>query len=244
MKSKLAVISIVLNVILVAILCAFCALFGIFDIILENIFVGDYYVNVLTTQHYTERLEDFKQRPNNEDEIIFVGDSITEGSFFDEIFLGDRVINRGIDSDTTDGILNRVDEIVESNPAKIFIMIGINDIGNRIPNDQIINNYQKFINTIKQESPETEIYLQSVLPCNYDVMTDNSRNQSRTAENIENLNSEIKVLAEQNDCTYIDLYSGMLDDKNQLPESYTIDGVHLTHEGYNVWGELLEPYFD
>lgn len=181
-------------------------------------------------------------RPNNEGEIIFLGDSLTEYSYFEEIFVEELVINRGIGSDTTDGILNRLEEVIESNPEKIFLMIGINDIGNGLSTEEIVENYISILDYIYANSPITQIYIQSVLPCNSDLMEDNLRNANRTATNITDLNDALISLANDRRCVYLDYYSYFLDDNNQMAEVFTEDGVHLTQEGYTLWGELVSEY--
>jgi hypothetical protein len=61
----------------------------------------------------------FRSLPNEANEIIFLGDSITDGCNWSEMFHDLRVKNRGISADITDGVLDRLDEVVESKPLKI-----------------------------------------------------------------------------------------------------------------------------
>ena len=114
--------------------------------------------------YYIGKNEVFEKLPNTENEIIMVGNSITDNFEWHEIFRDVNIIDRGIGSDITKGVFQRLNEITESNPLKIFIMIGINDIARGYPIETIYNNYVQVIQTIQLQSPKTRIYIQSVLP--------------------------------------------------------------------------------
>jgi len=55
--------------------------------------------------------------------VVMVGDSLTDGAEWGELFPGAGIANRGIDGDTTDGVLERMDAILALHPAKAFVMI-------------------------------------------------------------------------------------------------------------------------
>lgn len=112
----------------------------------------------------------FEIMPNDTNEIIFLGNSITDYCEWHELFGNPNIKNRGIGRDVIHGVIARLDEIVESNPKKIFIMIGINDLGRKRTTEQILTDYDRLLSFIKQKSPETEIFIQSILP------TDNAEN--------------------------------------------------------------------
>ena len=107
-------------------------------------------------RHYYLKKSVFEVLPNNDDEIIFLGNSITAGGIWTELFQDLRIKNRGISGDVTDGILFRLDEVTESNPGKIFIMIVVNDLSKGKSKTYILNNYQKIIDEILNDSPETK----------------------------------------------------------------------------------------
>ena len=113
-----------------------------------------------------QRVSLFQLLPNDKDEIIFLGDSITEGCNWSEIFHDKRIKNRGIGGDVTKGVLDRLDEIVESKPLKVFLMVGINDLAAGKTEKEVVTNIKKIIKSIQRRSAETEIYLQSILPVN------------------------------------------------------------------------------
>ena len=89
------------------------------------------------------------------------------------------------------------------------------------------------------EENGVEIYVQSVLPVNDQMSKFGVHN-----DEIARMNEGIRQLAEQYGMTYIDVYPSMLDGEGHLMKDYTIDGVHLTWQGYVTWQEVLQPYID
>src|SRR5688572_25430872 len=112
------------------------------------------------------KVEQFRSYPNSSKDIIFLGNSITAGVDWNELLQLKRVRNRGISGDISFGILERLDEITEGKPAKVFILIGINDISRNIPDSVILRNYKNMVQRIKQHSPRTKIYFQTLMPVN------------------------------------------------------------------------------
>ena len=89
------------------------------------------YQSELLKKHYKDRMEMFAFQPLNQGDIVFVGDSITElGMSWAHRFDDLRVRNRGIKGDMTYGVLERLNEMINTPPKAIFIMIGVNDIFN------------------------------------------------------------------------------------------------------------------
>lgn len=132
-------------------------------------------------------------------------------------------------------MLHRLDEIVERQPSKIFIMIGINDLEKGIPQKTTIDNIKDIVATLQEALSNGEIYLESVLPTT-----------TLALEKIENLNQEIEIVAEQNDDVfYVDIYSLFLtEDSTIKSEVLSADGVHLNGEGYRLWIEEIRKYVE
>lgn len=221
---KILIPSLVLNGILIV-----AAIFFFFKGYHEKInipFMRDYYLNKVThfqTLHSSGR------------SIVFIGDSLTDRCEWGELLDRCDVINRGIDADTTDGVLNRISDVTKLKPKKIFIMIGGNDfvIGRKVP--EIMAFYKKIIERIRIETPETIIYIQSVLPTVYHLVP-------LPKNYITDLNSNLKSLADNYTIFYVDIYSRMLDDRGDLNASFTLDGAHLNGIGYLVWREAIYQY--
>jgi lysophospholipase L1-like esterase len=180
----------------------------------------------------------FEQMPNSESEIIFIGDSLTDQGEWSELLGKADIRNRGISGDTTDGVLNRLDEITASQPQKLFLMIGANDLWNeKKPANKIAQNYRLILEQIQQQTPETQVFIQSLLPMNtidYSIKVNNS--------DIIAVNRHLQDLASEFSYTYIDLHQHFTNDQKQLDPVYTIDGVHLNGKGYLNWAKTVSPY--
>ena len=189
---------------------------------------------------YQYKVNQFKSYPDSSTDIIFLGNSITARTDWHELLGNPRARNRGISGDISFGVLERLSEVTAGKPAKIFILVGINDISRNIPDSLIINNYRSIIHQIKNESPATEIYLQTLLPVNNDFTQ--FKNHYNKDEHILNVNEQIKKLGKQEHIHVIDLYPHFLNSEKKLEKKYTEDGLHLNAEGYIVWAEILLPY--
>lgn len=186
--------------------------------------------------YYYHRKGHFESLPDTEEEIIFLGNSITDGAEWSELFGDPRVKNRGIGGDDTDGILERLSEVTSSQPEKIFLMIGTNDLSAGKSVEYILENYRLILRRIREASPQTEIFIQSVLPTEDEVHT------TRKNRDIMEINRGLQQIAEKEGLTYIDLFTPFATSENKLNMNYSIDGLHLNGEGYLLWKELAEPY--
>lgn len=215
--------------VLVLLCCCFC--------LALNSFSQATHDTTFYTTYYGQKLTLFKLAPKTKNGIIFLGDSITDIGEWSEIFKNKNVKNRGISSDNTFGVLSRLDEITASKPAKIFIMIGINDIAKSTPDTVILNNYKKIVTAIKTASPETKIIVQSILPTNNNF-SEFKRHQNKTAHIIF-INAALKDYCVAQRIEYVDLYNSFLDVEKKLDKKYTNDGLHINGLGYMKWKEIL-----
>lgn len=171
--------------------------------------------------------------PSQQVDMCFAGDSLTARGLWAEFFPDRSVANRGIGSDTSAGVLNRLDSIIALKPNSIFLMIGINDITHGIPVNETISNVQNAIETFSRELPTSTVYLESLLP-----MVDQTPEQG---EQIRELNRAFALLAEgKSRLAYIDLYPLFIDDAGVVDATlYSADGVHLNGYGYQRWIEAI-----
>ncbi len=199
----------------------------------------------LENEHYPyweQKASLFKRLPNTKNEIVFLGDSITDGCNWTELLQDLRIKNRGISGDTTDGILDRLDEITESNPLKIFLMIGINDLADGKSIEYTTNNIKRIIKTINKNSPETQIYIESILPVNSDF--GQFKNHTNKTTEIILINNALQKYARAQGITYIDLFSLFATKENKLNPEYTNEGLHLTGAGYLLWKSAIEKFIN
>lgn len=172
-----------------------------------------------------------------------LGDSLTENMLFSEYFsFRYRIKNRGISSDNTQGVLQRLDEVTGIKAAKIFILLGINDIGNGIALSESMTNYREIIKRIKHDSPCTKIYVQSVFPVDHKKLADNARCRRRTSAAIMAFNTGLRELADETGCEFVDTYSVFADGNGEMDYECTYDGLHLNGAGMTRWCKFLEEY--
>ncbi|MGV3502094.1 MAG: GDSL-type esterase/lipase family protein [Adhaeribacter sp.] len=183
------------------------------------------------------KVDQFRSYPDSRKDIIFLGNSITDGVDWVELVQNPRARNRGISGDITYGVLERLDEVIEGKPAKVFILIGINDISRNIPDALILKNYQRMVSRIKQGSPKTRIYLHTLMPVNSSF--GKFPNHYNKDQHILAVNQGLRELAAREKVTLIDLYPAFLGSDNRLVPAYTHDGLHLTAAGYQKWAEVL-----
>jgi lysophospholipase L1-like esterase len=187
---------------------------------------------------YLDRKSIYEALPDEKNEIIFLGDSITDDGEWSELFRDLKIKNRGVPGDRTDGVLARIGEVLSSSPQKIFLMIGYNDLSRNVEIKDIIFNYGKIIRTIKTQSPRTKIYIQSVLPVRYEFYRGKVKN-----EDILKLNDQLKKICEKNSVTYVDLFSRFCDSDQQLhPDFAGKDGLHLNGQAYFKWKSIIKNY--
>lgn len=170
----------------------------------------------------------FRELPVKAGSIVFIGDSHTE--LFPTSLLDKDVFKEGIAGDTTDGLLQRLDRIVESKPKKIFIEIGHNDLSRDKSPKYVVANISKIIN----QFPNSEIYVTSVLPCN--LLTKSGKPINRL-DNI--TNALLKNLCQSRHATFIDLYSQLVKGTGLDPNYDCGDRTHLSYQGYRVWANIL-----
>lgn len=195
--------------------------------------------NTLTTAKtkYTERVSLFKLVETQNVDAVFIGDSITERSLWNELFPGKLIVNRGIERDTSMGLLKRLEGIIDLKPKQIFLMIGVNDLIYGVEREDTIENYEKIILQLIEQAPAAELFVQSVLP-----VEEGARDLENKAINA--LNERIKALANANQVIYIDIHSKLKNERGVLDSTYTEDGLHLTGNAYMIWADEIRGYIE
>lgn len=188
--------------------------------------------------YYKERMEVFHKMPHRKGAVVFLGNSITEAGKWAEILPGEPVLNRGISGDNTFGVLARLPEILADRPKKIFLLIGVNDLKREVPVPVIVENYKRMVAMVRQQSPRTRLYLQSVLPVNDSMLIEPFRKV--TNSNVKRLNEALQELACQKRVRYVNLHEVYADEKGQLKKDETPDGLHLKVPSYPAWVKYLQ----
>lgn len=188
--------------------------------------------------YYNSREKLYQAIKSNPYDIIFFGDSITERAPWEELVgVKYKVGNRGIGGDNTFGMKARIEDVVLKKPHKIFLMMGINDVGRGIDLKLTLKNYEEIINIIRAKSPSTKIYIQSVLPLNEDILP--YEYLKGKEHMVRALGDGVKSLADKYKLTYVDVKTVLADDY-KLKAAYTSDGIHLNTDAYIAWGKYLK----
>lgn len=182
-----------------------------------------------------------------EENIVFFGDSITYRYNIKESFSDHYIVNKGINGHSTNDLLNRLDtDVIEYNPSKVFLLIGVNDLSGFIDKETVVDNIKKIIEKITEKRSKTKVYVESIYPINRRILTEKEYpiDEVLTNDLIKETNELIKELCKDKDLTYIDVYDELIDDEGNLKEEYTVEGQHLTDEGYKKVTEVLKKYVD
>lgn len=182
----------------------------------------------------------FAVLPRRPGSIVFLGDSLTRGVEWAELLDEPFARNRGISGDRADWVLHRVEEAVGDRPSQLFLMIGINDLLTDRAVPEILVDYEAILIEVRRLSPQTRVFVQSVLPVNNALLFRTFTHTVDSAE-VRALNEGIRKLAAARGATYIDLYPIFSRD-DQLSLEYTHDGIHLNGAAYLAWKAALAPY--
>ena len=202
-----------------------------------------------------DKLERFRILNQNvkKGEILFTGSSLMEQFPVNELLMTngmDQVVyNRGIGGFTTTDMLQHMVEMVfGTEPSRIFINIGTNDIGSpEYQLEALLERYEEIIVRIQERLPEAEIYMMAYYPVNEtDKIPEGEWGKTafvtRTNENINIANAAIENLAAKKGCRFINVNEGLADERGKLKKEYTIEGIHMYANGYQVVLQNLKKY--
>ena len=180
------------------------------------------------------RYDALRVLPVREKNIVFVGNSITNMHEWWEAFGSNpNIINRGVSGAVTQEVLDNIECIAIGKPKKVFLMLGTNDLGTAGMNstEQVLHNVTLIIECLQKKSPNTQIYLQSILP---------SENGIRNLKVEQDTNAALARLCMQKNITFIDLWK----DLSSISQNFehTLDGLHLKASGYAIWCKKIQSY--
>ena len=190
-------------------------------------------------------LEQYKQAnemivPQDENiEIVFFGDSITEGwPNFNAAFFNDNTfVGRGISGQTTSQMLLRFrQDVISLQPKKIVLLAGINDIAQNtgpIAIEAVMDNIISMAELAKSNG--IEMLLCSVLPANFFPW----RPEIIPTQKVIKLNELLRSYANENNLIYVDYYAAMVNQKKGLKSELGYDTVHPNKAGYAVMEQIL-----
>ena len=182
------------------------------------------------------------------DDAAFVGDSITEGIKLYDIMSNTTVIAaKGINLDTVftddkirtkEGNKTVLEALKDTDPKKIYLMFGANGVG-WFTEEEFVKSYTKLVQAVKEQHPDSQIFLQSILPVTK-KFEDSRKDISN--EKIDNYNELIVKIAEQEKVWYLDVASCFKDENGYLPADSNGDGMHFGNVYYQKWFDYLKTH--
>ncbi|MDQ2179223.1 GDSL-type esterase/lipase family protein [Marinifilum sp. D714] len=167
--------------------------------------------------------------------IAFLGDSLTYAGRWDDFFPNHEVYNHGVPGEKSNDILMRLPAVLDQKNDQIFLMMGVNDLGDGIESNAIVENFSKLILKVKNET-RSNLVIQSLLPVNFEMFPSNVFDSVK----IRDINSLLKSLCKEENITFVNLYPSFSTYSNELMKEYTYDGLHLNDAGYRVWKNCLQ----
>jgi lysophospholipase L1-like esterase len=172
----------------------------------------------------------FKSKPND-NEIIFLGTSITEGFNVKKEFNNPFVKNMGFAGSISENGIQVINKLINRKPKKLFLEFGVNDFKYNISPDTVKAHLVSMIDLVRLKSPATIIYVESVLPTGIDSLNNK----------IIGYNEEAKSICLMKGVTFINLYPNFLKG-DKIDSDLTIDGTHLSEAGYFNWKRLIDEF--
>lgn len=191
-------------------------------------------------------LERTRQDKQNKINIVFLGDSITQGwggegkEIWEKHFAPLGAVNYGIGGDTTRQILWRIQngEIDGLNPKLVVLKIGTNNLysdNNSGSDEEIAEGITKIVQTIRAKLPTTKVLLLGILPRQNDYFSGRAKN----------INALISKLDNGKTMHYLDMSAKFQTELGKVvPELYTADQLHLAKPGYQMWADSMQPLFE
>ena len=166
---------------------------------------------------------------------VFLGDSLTAGHDWSR--LSPAAVNLGLDGDTCAGVWARLDEVVDLDPAEIFLQIGINDFLRGASPGEILRGHLRIWDELAARLPGARLCIVSLLPYLEAALPGLPPNLE-----LIRLNAALAGEAGRRGLDFIDLFGVMADENGQLRLDCTSDGLHLSPLGYQIWGKRLAPH--
>ena len=162
------------------------------------------------------------------DGIVIVGDSRAE-AFVEYGFLSEAIVEakKGANLKYAD---EDIPDVVARQPKALVFSYGINDVtGNWNDAESFINRYKEILETYREELPDTEIFVCSIIP-----VKDNAVADDPTLEYLSEYAYQVKKMCEEDGYIFMDC-----DSLFDISEYYEGDGMHFKPEMYPIWGEMI-----
>jgi lysophospholipase L1-like esterase len=182
-------------------------------------------------------------------QIVFTGSSLME-MFPVHLWAAElgpdapKVYNRGVGGWRTEDMLLCLNEMVIAlQPRRVFINIGTNDISAEgYVREEMLKKYRTLLEKISEKLPQTKIIVMSYYPVNRTEKFNTTWFRARTNAEIDAVNNELKLMAEDMGLGYIDVTDCLRDENGDLCAEFAIDGMHMYPAGYERVFYVLRPF--
>lgn len=201
------------------------------------------HVSYQSFAHYNDKVAEFERmRPVDSTDVVMLGNSITEfGGDWNKRVGGRHIRNRGIAGDDAMGIYHRLVQILPGKPKAVFLMVGINDISHDLTGEQVAQLCIKVIEKIRHDAPQTKLYVQSILPINEGF--DRWKTLENKTDVVPSVNRRVRAYCQREGIEYIDLFAKFVRHGTyELRRELSVDGLHLSEQGYKQWTFILKRY--
>ena len=166
---------------------------------------------------------------------ILLGDSMIAYLPLSMYKYGQSLLNFGIPGDTTTGVLNRLSQVIDLKPLKVWIHIGSNDLVlSDLSKIEIAENILKIRDMLIEKIEHVKVYIISITPVLRNHSISNMRYiEWRTNDEIKEINQMLQNHLMNGE--YINVFDLLIDSYGNLNIDYTKDGIHLNGEGYKVF---------
>lgn len=173
--------------------------------------------------------------------VVFIGSSsIRRWEQLTLDFADYNVIQRGLGGAQFDDINLHVDDIVlPYNPRAIVVWAGTNDLAAGADGNEVVADYQTFINQVHRAQPNVDIFYLGIMPTP-------GRQGNKPKEDI--TNAGIAAIAADNaKLHYIDLPAAFSTLNPYTGDDFSnkfVDSIHLNRQGYEFWSSIIRPQLE
>lgn len=175
---------------------------------------------------------------------VLAGDSLSLWFPSELLPTNNHWLNQGVSGESSAGLLKRLKLLDKTQPKAIFVMIGINDLIRGTKAQTILKNQRQIMRYLRKTHPKATIVVQSILPhAGKDATWEGKKKLLKIPNSrIRTLNQQLQAIATKEGVKYLDLYSLFADQQGNMRLELTTDGLHLSSQGYLVWGSALQLY--
>ncbi len=184
-------------------------------------------------------------------DVYFAGNSITRRwgatdypdflAHWTRHFFGWNAADFGWGGDGLQHILWRLQngELDGVHPKVIVLLAGTNDVGHIAPDGadeaevaRIMDGFKAILETMRAKAPEAVFVVTGIFP----------RNDHMAAMPVINkINDNLSKLADGRKIRYLNINDRLADGGGRLFDGMTVDGLHPSLKGYEVWAQALKP---